>query len=173
MELNNQTMVDKTIQQGVSVIQKSPIVLPILFDLPLYQLMCFSFISGFFGKEMCNLSTWWWHLSDIEPKRVIYWFSYYIKPFTSRSETKFTPFLTSVFATSKHIHVVCTALYNALLRKHTPKSQLITPTPNPIFQLLTKNLNMTYLNIFWKTKFQRIYNTEKFQKNTLMGPNIG
>lgn len=152
MELNNQTMVDKTIQQGVSVIQKSPIVLPILFDLPLYQLMCFSFISGFFGKEMCNLSTWWCHLSDIEPKRVIYWFSYQIKPFTSRSETKFTPFLTSVFATSKHIHVVCTGLYNALLRKHTQKSQIITPTPNPIFQLLTKKSEYDVFKYFLKNK---------------------
>lgn len=77
-----------------------------------------------------------------------------MKAFTSRSETKFTPFLTSVFATSKHIHVVYIALYNALLRKHTQKSQLITPTPKPIFFFFfaayDKNLDMMHLNIFEK-----------------------
>lgn len=127
---------------------------------------------------MCNLKTWWWHLSDIEPKTGDLLVFLLNKSFYIKIGDKIYTFFDIPFCNIKaHTHVVYIALYNALLRKHTQKSQLITPTPKPIFFFFfaayDKKSWYDAFKYFWKTKFQRIHNTKKFQKNTLMRPNIG
>lgn len=104
---------------------------------------------------MCNLKTWWWHLSDIEPKTGDLLVFLLNKSFYIKIGDKIYTFFDIRFCNIKaHTHVVYIALYNALLRKHTQKSQLITPTPKPIFFFFfaayDKNLEMMHLNIFEK-----------------------
>lgn len=126
---------------------------------------------------MCNLKTWWWHLSDIEPKTGDLLVFLLNKSFYIKIGDKIYTFFDIRFCNIKaHTHVVYIALYNALLRKHTQKSQLITPTPKPIFFFFAaydKNLEMMHLNIFEKQNSREFITTKNSKKNTLMRPNIG